>query len=84
MITRLAALLSILTGLLLPQATGEVLIVADEFPAMEVLVKRLKVEANSAAAIVDQARLPKSLNEFRGRSRLHPQGARSRGRARVH
>ena len=43
---------------------GDVLIVADEFPAMETLAKRLKTEENRASQLVDQAHLPASLAPF--------------------
>jgi hypothetical protein len=44
--------------------TADVLIVADEFPAMEILSKRLKAEEGITAQLVDQARLPSSLASF--------------------
>ena len=56
--------LCILAGLLCAScftARAEVLIVADEFPAMEVLAERLKSEEGIASKLVDQAHLPASL-----------------------
>ena len=43
---------------------GEVLIVADEFPAMEVLSARLKSEENIASKIIKQTELPGALESF--------------------
>lgn len=43
---------------------GEVLIVADEFPAMEVLSARLKTDADVTARIVAQTNLPAELAPF--------------------
>src|SRR5712671_5814144 len=42
----------------------DVLIVADEFPAMEVVAARLKTEENTSAKVVSQKELPDSLKEF--------------------
>jgi Trehalose utilisation len=56
--------LGILVGLLWATCftvRAEVLIVADEFPAMEVLAKRLKAEEGIASKLVDQAHLPANL-----------------------
>jgi hypothetical protein len=38
--------------------------VADEFPAMEVLAKRLRTEGKVESRMTDQARMPKALQEF--------------------
>ena len=43
---------------------AEVLIVADEFPAMEFLAGKLKAEEKVSATIVSQAELPASLAPF--------------------
>ena len=43
---------------------GDVLIVADEFPAMEVVASRLKAEENVAAKVISQKDLPPSLANF--------------------
>lgn len=43
---------------------GEVLIVADEFPAMEVLAKSLKQEENIGSTIVGQTNMPASLAKY--------------------
>ena len=45
-------------------AAGEVLIVADEFPAMEVLAKALKSDEGIASRIVKQTELPPRLEAF--------------------
>jgi hypothetical protein len=43
---------------------AEVLIVADEFPAMEVVAMRLKVEGNTSSKLLDQQHLPSNLARF--------------------
>lgn len=43
---------------------AEALIVADEFPAMEVLAARLKLEENLPSRIVSQTNMPKDLSAF--------------------
>lgn len=45
-------------------AAGDVLIVADEFPAMEVLAARLKTGAGVASTIVKQTELPTELSRY--------------------
>ena len=45
-------------------ARAEVLIVADEFPAMEVLAKRLTSEENVFSQLVEQTKLPAKLDQF--------------------
>lgn len=47
-----------------PWARGEVLIIADEIPAMELLASKLKTEENLAARIVLQTDLPTSLADY--------------------
>lgn len=47
-----------------PRAIAEVLFIADEFPAMEVLAKRLKAEDGKSAKLVAQSDLPKPLASF--------------------
>ncbi len=58
----------ILMGLLLLNWTafgaGEVLIVADEIPAMKVLTAKLKAEENVASTIVTQTNMPADLSGF--------------------
>ena len=59
--------LLLLTGVLLSApafAAAEVLIVADEFPAMRYLATRLKAEENIDTAIVAQTNLPPQLTGF--------------------
>ncbi len=54
-------------GLLLAGITalaGEVLIVADEFPAMELLGTKIRAEANLSARVVSQKQLPANLSVF--------------------
>ena len=43
---------------------GDVLIVADEFPAMEVVSGKLKGEENVSSRLIDQKDLPDSLKDF--------------------
>jgi hypothetical protein len=43
---------------------GEVLLVADEFPAMNLLANRIQTEENLQAKIVPQSRLPSDLSPF--------------------
>jgi len=43
---------------------ADVLIVADEFPAMQVLANRLKADDGKASQIVDQAHMPQNLAPF--------------------
>jgi hypothetical protein len=60
--------LPLLVALLIPCGYGkaaEVLIVADEFPAMQVLARRLGAEENTTSQIVDQGHLPSTLAQFR-------------------
>lgn len=45
-------------------AKADVLIVADEFPAMEVLAKQLKTQEGIGSKIVDQASMPRELSSF--------------------
>ena len=45
-------------------AAGDALIVADEFPAMEVLAARLKTGAGVASTIVKQAEMPADLSHY--------------------
>jgi hypothetical protein len=45
-------------------AAAEVLIVADEFPAMEVVAAKLKQDAQISSRLVSQKELPASLNQF--------------------
>jgi hypothetical protein len=45
-------------------AEGEVLFVADEFPAMEVLARRLKAEDGKPSRIVEQTQMPEDLARF--------------------
>jgi hypothetical protein len=57
----------LLVGLLFSwsfSGSAEVLIVADEFPAMEVVAHRLKRDAKTESRITDQARMPSTLREF--------------------
>src|SRR6476659_3058491 len=44
--------------------TAEVLIVADEFPAMEVVRQRLQGEEKVASRLVEQSALPAHLSDF--------------------
>lgn len=46
-------------------AGGKVLIVADEFPAMEYLAERFRAEENLEAEVVGQDRLPSDLSAYR-------------------
>jgi hypothetical protein len=64
MITKAAVILLLWAFALPACVNAEVLIVADEFPAMEALAARLKAEANTGARVIDQARMPESLSEF--------------------
>jgi hypothetical protein len=59
--------LALLAGFLLVASglASDVLIVADEFPAMETLAARLKEAENRDAVIVAQTRLPPELSLFR-------------------
>ena len=59
-------LLSLLVGLLLgtPAFAAQVLIVADEFPAMNILAARLQAEEHLESQIVAQTNLPASLTPF--------------------
>lgn len=60
-------LLSVFLGLALvagASKAAEVLIVADEFPAMEVLAKKLKADENIASRIVAQTNMPADLASF--------------------
>jgi hypothetical protein len=59
----LVLLVLVLCGLR-PLAAGEVLMVADEFPAMEVLARALKAEEGIASRIVAQTNLPADLRPF--------------------
>src|SRR5437899_6219094 len=43
---------------------SEVLIVADEFPAMEVVASRLKSEEGVSSRVIKQTELPSNLNDF--------------------
>jgi hypothetical protein len=61
--TRLLALLSLLVTLSL-SASAEVLIVADEFPAMEVVAAKLKAEEQIDSKIISQKDLPGSLSAY--------------------
>jgi hypothetical protein len=45
-------------------ALAEILIVADEFPAMEVVAQKLKTEEQVASRLLNQKDLPVSLKEF--------------------
>ncbi|MGE5567641.1 MAG: FG-GAP-like repeat-containing protein [Rhodospirillales bacterium] len=45
-------------------AAGDVLIVADEFPAMQILAARLKAGAGVDSSIVRQAEMPSDLSRF--------------------
>ncbi len=60
---------SLLLGLLLAApivfAEGQVLIVADEFPAMEVLAGKLKAAEGIDSKLVKQTEIPKDLTPFR-------------------
>ncbi len=47
------------------RAAGDVLIVADEMPQMELLVKILKTRANTTADLVTQANVPASISGYR-------------------
>ncbi len=61
-------LLTLLVGLLFvvgPVRAQDVLIVADEIPAMEVLAKALYVQENLTAKIVTQTDMPATLTNFR-------------------
>src|SRR4051812_15654976 len=62
MLTKMLVVLLLLSELW-SSAAGEVLMVADEFPAMEVLAKRLKAEVNTESQITDQFQLPKALGD---------------------
>jgi hypothetical protein len=48
-----------------PLRAAEVLIVADEFPAMQVLADQLKAEEGLASRIVKQTEMPRDLTPFR-------------------
>src|SRR5438046_1001865 len=45
-------------------AAGEVLIIADEFPAMHLLAEKLQSEAQVSSRVVSQKELPASLTPF--------------------
>src|SRR5712672_2248976 len=45
-------------------AFGEVLIVADEFPAMQFLAEKLKSEENITSKVISQKELPENLSAF--------------------
>ena len=70
--TRLSGIASLVLGCALvvfvaPKtvaASGNVLIVADEMPQMELLVKILKTRANTTAELVNQAQIPASLSGY--------------------
>jgi type 1 glutamine amidotransferase len=59
----LALAFLILTGAL-PISAREVLIVADEFPAMQVMADKLKSEENITPKVINQKELPESLKDF--------------------
>src|ERR1041385_3962494 len=54
----------VLCSLMAELARAEVLIVADEFPAMGVLAEHLKAEEGVTARLVDQAHLAQTLGSF--------------------
>ncbi len=61
------SVLAVLFALIAPGmlfAGGEVLIVADEFPAMQVLADQLKAETDVPIRIVGQTNLPANLSSF--------------------
>ncbi len=64
MIRSLLLLLASLAGVT-PASAAEVLIVADEFPAMQFLADKLKSEDNLSALVVAQDNLPAELSPFR-------------------
>lgn len=60
-------ILALVIGVLLSSSTltaAEVLIVADEFPAMEILAQRLKQDEGVASKIVKQDEMPAELGKF--------------------
>ena len=61
--TRIAVLCLFLAGMI-RDSLAEVLIVADEFPAMEVVAARLKSEEHIDSRLVGQTGLPKLLTPF--------------------
>jgi hypothetical protein len=56
-------ILSVLV-LVATDALADVLIVADEFPAMQVLAEKLKTEENISSKVVSQKELPDNLSAF--------------------
>jgi hypothetical protein len=64
MIRSLLLLLASLAGVT-PVSAADVLIVADEFPAMHFLAEKLKSEENLATLVVAQDNLPAELKSFR-------------------
>jgi hypothetical protein len=64
MIRSLLLLLASLAGVT-PVPAAEVLIVADEFPAMQFLAEKLKSEDNLSSVVVAQDNLPADLKPFR-------------------
>lgn len=50
--------------LICPLAFGDILIVADEFPAMEVLAENLKTEEHINSKLISQKELPENLATF--------------------
>ena len=63
---------------------GRKFIVADEFPAMQVLAEKLKTEENISSKVVSQKELPDNLSCIRSRCRLYSQGLVRKCRERVH
>jgi hypothetical protein len=59
---RIAALLLTFSSLL--TAGGRVLIVADEFPAMEVLAAKLKATEGLESTLVEQTKIPSDLDQY--------------------
>ncbi len=57
-------LIPLLACVLSVNALADALIVADEFPAMEVLARRLKAEEGVTSQLVDQGHLPGTLATF--------------------
>jgi hypothetical protein len=65
-ITSMHKLLTLLAVLLLavPVAHADVLIVADEFPAMQIVASKLKAEENIESKVVSQKEMPTDLSPF--------------------
>lgn len=61
---KIVALAVCLVAAVLSAQSGEVLIVADEFPAMEVVAAKLKGDAQISSSLVRQSEMPAALANF--------------------